>query len=1519
MCDLLSQPQQQQQQRQQRTGQKLSTRQLNKNQHHLSIIDTNSNSSSSNNTTISNNTGTSAEMSSNLCTNSNRFNNSINNGSRSSKLNQQQQQQNTQRPDINSLVDDDNTTDSIGSNNSSIKHTSWSPSESSNNTNNNNSNSRGNSSLKDQNHISINGDLQQQQQQGICSSKNETLNPLSDMNSQCSIIEQRSKTSISFDSIQLTHSNHSNSNKNDHCSLTSSKSPPLSPSNSSSSSSSSNHSLSFRNNENSQWNNNHNIGKDVNTIDSFNAKSQIDMTAKSNSPIEDNSYHVKLSRYDHQQNRRQSNKSNISSYCISSDQEMNYDKECQKRQPLGKDLDVKEKKHDEDEEEEREGVEYKNDCIDGGNANGDVDDVDGVNNVDRNITNADNNDDDADDDDDDNDGDNDNSYLIDQQTNHHYSTSFPTLTSDSLSNCISPMLAAAAMAALTTGCFPTSCNQLSQLNYSLLSKSYGISQLSPPPTPLHPPPPPPLTLQPPVLPSSSSSSSAYTQRLHMTKQQQQLAFLNSTPNRNSKVNDTHHSHSHHHHQHNNGNSLSSLGCNSSPPIHSIHSNNDNYNTITNNKSNYASTSPPPQLSSRSNSPHQLLNNRLVSSNNLNYLSSMDDVDEENDEMDSDEVDEEIEGEEMDNSSTHGNNHQWTFEEQFKQLYVISDDPKRKEFLDELFVYMQRRGTPVNRIPIMAKQVLDLYELFQLVVARGGLVEVINKKLWREITKGLNLPSSITSAAFTLRTQYMKYLYPYECETLGLSSPNELQAAIDGNRREARRSSYTFDYPMMNPPNTSRSTSPVSTTSANPQTTTTTNTSTTMTASNTIPNSPSPLNVNPSLSNSIVYPNSLGFPNGTNPDVNQLLSNIPTGSTPFCTNNLGFNTQFGQFNPFLTMPTGSLPANGLGLQPSSTISSSSTASVSATVPSNQIGNSPVNLFPSHLLPSMVSAPNFSIIGSHFQGFNTSLNNSDDPFITSSSPSSSIQSGTILPGIPNNFTDPNAMAAAAAAAATLFGAGFPTLPGAFTATPPSLPLSLQTTISMNTPPLTTTTTTTLNNSYLVNNSSLINQSDGCLKFPILNNLRNQANHSNPNNLLIDTNESNTSSGLRSKNKLTLHDNDDCQFTSSLPLNLTANETGLINLDEKGTPYTDSDSRSSLMPLDHEKLNNKLQYYNNEENELITLHSDDRFIQKDGKDNLLNNFNETDRKVNNLRRHHHKDTIAADDDDDDDDDDNHINDGDDDNCSGIQHENIELRCKSNPSVEVNKRELIGTNNTISNNNNRIQQTNFKFENEDSNIKTAAQVACQQLWAAAAAAAAGLHCGGIKTPETNNYGVLTGNLNGPLKSQQVESSNNITTTTNNSNNNKQTQQLSCSKSSSYSSNKKTNSRTPSHLDTPNAKIPKLSSSNQMNSSSSGNNSNEIGGKQSNNGSNLSMKSSDLRKQNEAITMSANLHFNNNSTSTGLNNSLSAAQLSMATQNFRIQTQPGAPMGLPQNAIVVTMEMGNILYQGVLFGQLKR
>ncbi|XP_022899684.1 uncharacterized protein [Onthophagus taurus] len=161
-------------------------------------------------------------------------------------------------------------------------------------------------------------------------------------------------------------------------------------------------------------------------------------------------------------------------------------------------------------------------------------------------------------------------------------------------------------------------------------------------------------------------------------------------------------------------------------------------------------------------------------------------------------------------SSSSNNNSWSFEEQFKQLYELSDDPKRKEFLDELFAFMHKRGSPINRLPIMAKQVLDLYELYNLVIARGGLVDVINKKLWQEIIKGLHLPSSITSAAFTLRTQYMKYLYAFECEKRQFSTADELQTAIDGNRREGRRGSYVnYNRPSNRSPNHQQQMSPIS--------------------------------------------------------------------------------------------------------------------------------------------------------------------------------------------------------------------------------------------------------------------------------------------------------------------------------------------------------------------------------------------------------------------------------------------------------------------------------------------------------------------------------------------------------------------------------------------------------------------------------------------------------------------------------------------------------------------------------------
>lgn len=54
---------------------------------------------------------------------------------------------------------------------------------------------------------------------------------------------------------------------------------------------------------------------------------------------------------------------------------------------------------------------------------------------------------------------------------------------------------------------------------------------------------------------------------------------------------------------------------------------------------------------------------------------------------------------------------------------------------------------------------------------------------------LRLLLRVELSVVLLLLRYMKYLYPYECEKRGLSSPAELQAAIDSNRREGRRQSY----------------------------------------------------------------------------------------------------------------------------------------------------------------------------------------------------------------------------------------------------------------------------------------------------------------------------------------------------------------------------------------------------------------------------------------------------------------------------------------------------------------------------------------------------------------------------------------------------------------------------------------------------------------------------------------------------------------------------------------------------------
>ncbi|XP_046831506.1 AT-rich interactive domain-containing protein 3A-like [Vespa crabro] len=128
----------------------------------------------------------------------------------------------------------------------------------------------------------------------------------------------------------------------------------------------------------------------------------------------------------------------------------------------------------------------------------------------------------------------------------------------------------------------------------------------------------------------------------------------------------------------------------------------------------------------------------------------------------------------------------------RQLCSFNDDPIRKQFFTDLFNFMARRGTPINQIPIIGNSILDLYHLFQQVIKRGGLVQVIKKKRWMNIIKELNLHTKSHNCALTLRNQYIKYLYDYECYRLQLSNKVQLFAIIDHDLRKTNKSDENMD-------------------------------------------------------------------------------------------------------------------------------------------------------------------------------------------------------------------------------------------------------------------------------------------------------------------------------------------------------------------------------------------------------------------------------------------------------------------------------------------------------------------------------------------------------------------------------------------------------------------------------------------------------------------------------------------------------------------------------------------------------
>ncbi|XP_041351755.1 trithorax group protein osa-like isoform X4 [Gigantopelta aegis] len=120
-----------------------------------------------------------------------------------------------------------------------------------------------------------------------------------------------------------------------------------------------------------------------------------------------------------------------------------------------------------------------------------------------------------------------------------------------------------------------------------------------------------------------------------------------------------------------------------------------------------------------------------------------------------------------------------------KMFEMGSEPDRRPFLEKLMYFLEEKGTPVTTMPVISKQPLDLFKLYLCVREKGGMTEVNKAKKWKEICGVVNIGSS-ASAAFTLKKNYIKYLFAYECKfDKGGIDPQPILAQMEAALQQKR--------------------------------------------------------------------------------------------------------------------------------------------------------------------------------------------------------------------------------------------------------------------------------------------------------------------------------------------------------------------------------------------------------------------------------------------------------------------------------------------------------------------------------------------------------------------------------------------------------------------------------------------------------------------------------------------------------------------------------------------------------------
>ncbi|XP_032426844.1 AT-rich interaction domain 6 [Xiphophorus hellerii] len=98
---------------------------------------------------------------------------------------------------------------------------------------------------------------------------------------------------------------------------------------------------------------------------------------------------------------------------------------------------------------------------------------------------------------------------------------------------------------------------------------------------------------------------------------------------------------------------------------------------------------------------------------------------------------------------------------------LMEEITEEQFLKNLYLFMKKRDTPIERIPNLGFKQIDLFLMFKTVNDLGGYHQVTSHQLWKRVYNTLGGNPRSTSAATCTRRHYEKLLLPYECQLKGI--------------------------------------------------------------------------------------------------------------------------------------------------------------------------------------------------------------------------------------------------------------------------------------------------------------------------------------------------------------------------------------------------------------------------------------------------------------------------------------------------------------------------------------------------------------------------------------------------------------------------------------------------------------------------------------------------------------------------------------------------------------------------------